>query len=80
MMPVPVEKQCEGCGEQFQCGQYPCWCREISITDRQYDWITARYSDCLCPVCLRKVFLGDWDAPGGGGPSSCGAASGLIAE
>jgi hypothetical protein len=80
MKPVPVEKHCEGCGERFQCGQYPCWCREISITDRQYDWITARYSDCLCPECLRKVCLSDGDMPGGVESPSCGGASGLTDE
>jgi len=55
MKPIPVEKRCESCGESFECGQYPCWCPDIAITDHQYDWIAARYSDCLCSACLNKV-------------------------
>ena len=77
MMPEPMEKQCEACGERFQCGQYPCWCRDIPITDRQYDWIAARYADCLCPCCLGKISLGGRDAPDSGSPPSGGAASGV---
>jgi hypothetical protein len=63
MKAMPVGKQCECCGEWFQCGQFPCWCPEIAITDHQYDWIAARYSDCLCPACLTKVSRGDAGGP-----------------
>jgi hypothetical protein len=23
------------------------------------DWIAARFQDCLCPICLKKVGAGD---------------------
>jgi len=54
----PVTKTCGHCGQAFECGQYGCWCGGLGITERQMDWITARFEDCLCPACLQQVSLG----------------------
>lgn len=50
-----MDKTCENCGQTFECGGYQCWCGKMGITERQMDWIAARFRDCLCPNCLRKV-------------------------
>jgi hypothetical protein len=55
----PVTKTCEACGATFACGGYRCWCGKVGITERQMDWIAARFKDCLCPVCLEKVGADD---------------------
>jgi Cysteine-rich CWC len=52
-------KTCEVCGLAFSCGGYGCWCGEVAITERQMDWIAAKYRDCLCPACLQKVSRGE---------------------
>jgi len=31
----------------------------MGITEQQMDWIAARFQDCLCPVCLKMVSIGD---------------------
>ena len=58
-MKGPVDKTCEACGAVFQCGGYQCWCGKVGITERQMDWIAARFKDCLCPECLNEVSAGD---------------------
>jgi hypothetical protein len=58
-MKGPVNKTCEACGETFECGGYQCWCGKVGITEQQMDWIAARFHDCLCPACLKKVGAGD---------------------
>ena len=55
----PVTKTCEACGRTFECGQWGCWCGQVGVTERQMDWIAARFHDCLCPDCLKKVSKGD---------------------
>lgn|SRR5689334_8715879 len=57
-MTGPVQKTCEACGCEFECGQYGCWCGKIGITEAQMDWIATRFHDCLCPECLEKVARG----------------------
>lgn len=59
----PVTKTCGHCGQAFECGQYGCWCGKVGITERQMDWITIRFEDCLCPVCLQQVSLGALGPP-----------------
>jgi hypothetical protein len=54
----PVAKTCEACGKPFECGQYGCWCGSVGITEKQLDWIEARFKDCLCRVCLEQVKSG----------------------
>ncbi|MGH7258220.1 MAG: cysteine-rich CWC family protein, partial [Nitrospiraceae bacterium] len=50
---------CEACGHSFTCGGYGCWCGRIGITEKQMNWIAARFQECLCPDCLKKVSQGD---------------------
>ncbi|MEX5217941.1 MAG: cysteine-rich CWC family protein [Nitrospira sp.] len=52
-------KTCEACGLAFSCGGYGCWCGQVAIAERQMDWITATFRDCLCSACLRKVSRGE---------------------
>lgn len=54
-----VQKTCESCGQVFECRGYQCWCGKVGITDPQMDWIAARYKDCLCSNCLRKIVTGE---------------------
>jgi hypothetical protein len=54
----PIQKRCERCGQEFECGQYGCWCNRIVLTERQYEWIAARFDDCLCPACLSLMSAG----------------------
>jgi hypothetical protein len=58
-MKGPVTKTCEACGRTFECGQWGCWCGQVGVTERQMDWIAARFQDCLCPDCLKNVSAGD---------------------
>ncbi|GKS64767.1 hypothetical protein YTPLAS72_20710 [Nitrospira sp.] len=51
----PVQKTCEGCGQDFECGGYQCWCGNVGVTEQQMDWISARFKDCLCADCLNRV-------------------------
>ncbi|MGZ9146472.1 MAG: cysteine-rich CWC family protein [Nitrospira sp.] len=55
----PVQKTCERCGHNFECGGYQCWCGKLGITEAQMDWIAARYQECLCSNCLQKVAHGE---------------------
>jgi len=55
----PLNKVCAECRRTFECGQYGCWCGTVGITESQMDWIEARYQDCLCSVCLKKVAAGE---------------------
>ncbi|HTL60437.1 MAG TPA: cysteine-rich CWC family protein [Nitrospira sp.] len=63
-MKGPVTKVCDACHQAFECGQYGCWCTQISITEQQMIWIEQSFHDCLCPRCLQQV------AEGKLGPSS----------
>ncbi|QPD03976.1 MAG: hypothetical protein Nkreftii_001750 [Candidatus Nitrospira kreftii] len=55
----PVQKTCESCGRSFECVGYQCWCGKLGITEKQMDWIAARYKDCLCSHCLQKIAAGE---------------------
>ena len=54
-----TEKRCGRCSLVFPCGGYGCWCTDVPVTDRQFDWIADRYKDCLCPACLAQVSRGE---------------------
>jgi hypothetical protein len=55
----PIQKTCEQCQQPFQCVGYQCGCGQLGITEAQIDWISARYEDCLCRVCLGKIAAGE---------------------
>jgi len=57
-MTTVEQKVCGSCGEMFTCGQYGCWCGNVTLTEWQYDWIREYFQDCLCPACLEKVSAG----------------------
>ncbi len=57
-MKGPIEKVCGACHATFECGGYGCWCASVGVSERQMDWIAARYDDCLCPACLAQVVRG----------------------
>jgi hypothetical protein len=48
-------KHCERCGRAFECGLSRCWCKDVPVSDAQYDRIVKRYHDCLCPTCLAEL-------------------------
>ncbi|MGB0911398.1 MAG: cysteine-rich CWC family protein [Nitrospirales bacterium] len=50
-----LPKTCERCRQNFICGLFGCWCRELPLTDLQYEEITKRYQECLCPTCLSEL-------------------------
>ncbi len=47
---------CESCGVEFGCGARleGCWCAEVKLSELQAGAIKSRFSDCLCPACLRS--------------------------
>ena len=55
------KKTCESCGKQFGCGAKldGCWCADVIISDESATDLKAKFSDCLCPVCLAKVARGE---------------------
>ncbi|TKB79495.1 MAG: hypothetical protein E8D42_05055 [Nitrospira sp.] len=59
MLRGPVQKTCEHCGHDFECGGYQCWCGKLGITEAQMDWIAERYKDCLCSLCLGRFVTGE---------------------
>jgi hypothetical protein len=55
-MPIHVEKKCPRCGESFQCKQGAgCWCASMRVESAMLGELRARYADCLCEACLRKL-------------------------
>ncbi len=52
-------KTCESCGETFGCGAKidGCWCTEVKLSQESAADLKAKFSDCLCPVCLAKVAI-----------------------
>jgi hypothetical protein len=54
VLPV-AEKTCESCGISFTCGGEKCWCASVRVNPEKVREIRMRFSDCLCPDCLRKL-------------------------
>jgi hypothetical protein len=51
-----LEKKCPRCGERFSCKQESgCWCATVRVEPAMLAELRARYSDCLCEVCLREL-------------------------
>jgi hypothetical protein len=54
--PTNVEKKCSRCGEPFSCKQQAgCWCASLRLQSAMLAELRARYLDCLCEACLRKL-------------------------
>ena len=55
-MPTNVQKNCSRCGESFSCMQENgCWCASLRLESAILAELRARYTDCLCEDCLRKL-------------------------
>jgi hypothetical protein len=49
------KKTCPKCGAEFSCeGEKDCWCEKVQIHKPQMIEIMERYTDCICPDCMRK--------------------------
>ena len=54
-----VEKKCSRCGVAFRCRQEAgCWCANVGVESAMLAEIRARFADCLCEGCLRKLAAG----------------------
>ena len=49
-------KICSYCGEPFECAspQGGCWCESIALDRETLAVLRERYTDCLCPRCLKE--------------------------
>ena len=48
-------KICPSCGKSFTCtGDEDCWCENIRINKKELLLVISKYSDCICPDCLKK--------------------------
>ena len=57
--PVNIEKKCSRCGEAFLCKQEAgCWCASVRVDPAMLAELRARFADCLCEGCLRKLAVG----------------------
>ncbi|MGH9592784.1 MAG: cysteine-rich CWC family protein, partial [Bryobacteraceae bacterium] len=56
----PKTKVCGACGAEFSCTRMvgPCWCEDVKIGAATLADLRARFSDCLCPNCLRAAAAG----------------------
>ena len=58
-VPTEVEKKCARCGDAFRCKQEAgCWCASVHVQRATLAEIRARFADCLCEDCLRKLAAG----------------------
>ncbi len=49
------KKTCPECGKEFRCdGDNDCWCEGKQIHKAPMLEIMQRYTDCICPDCLKK--------------------------
>ena len=54
-----VEKRCPRCGGEFSCKQEAgCWCANVRVEPAILAELRARYANCLCEACLRKLAAG----------------------
>jgi hypothetical protein len=58
-------KNCPRCHEEFECklGSVSlCQCYSVRLTVEESDFISSRFSDCLCANCLLtlKIEYGQW--------------------
>ncbi len=47
-------KICPKCASRFTCdGDNDCWCEQVQVLKKDMVTIMERYTDCLCPDCLK---------------------------
>lgn len=52
------EKYCPRCGNSFECkvGDIThCQCYGIALTDKENDFISNKFTDCLCAGCMKAM-------------------------
>jgi len=57
-MSKPEQKNCPRCIKAFECNAGnigDCQCNVISLTAEERDFITEKYTDCLCRSCLLEL-------------------------
>jgi len=48
-------KNCSRCDHNFHCGGEQCWCKLAgTLLPFVRKWLSVKYGDCLCPICLDK--------------------------
>ncbi len=48
-------KKCPSCSKTFTCkGAEDCWCESYQIHKASYLRLSQKYSDCICPECLKE--------------------------
>jgi hypothetical protein len=48
-------KSCPSCGNSFPChSNDDCWCEKAKLHKKEMLVIMEKYTDCLCPDCLKK--------------------------
>jgi len=51
-------KDCPRCRQAFECRSgdiLRCQCESVKLVQRHRDFISGRYDDCLCAVCLDEL-------------------------
>ena len=50
-----MTQACARCGAAFECGADgdACWCAEVVLDADALAALRDRFTDCLCPACLR---------------------------
>jgi hypothetical protein len=52
-------KVCAKCGASFTCSHSAdCWCMSYIIPPEKLKELKEKYSDCLCPDCLKEYSTG----------------------
>jgi len=49
---------CPRCGDLFECKSGSitlCQCQTVALSERQLDFVAARFDDCLCAACLQAL-------------------------
>lgn len=52
------DKYCPRCHSVFECKAdniLLCQCSNISLSEKEVEYLSKNYSDCLCKVCLEEI-------------------------
>jgi len=53
-----MEKKCQRCGKSFECKNddiLNCQCATVPLSREARDYLTERYTDCICADCLQEI-------------------------